>query len=341
MSAPPACHDAAEVARALPAGDAGRLARARAAAAERPLAYPLGSGEADEVALFAGLKPLVRQLLTPAGVARARARLEPLGLSLGEVATGGTAVERRGSREDPGLRTLFAARDAALVAEAARLEATPDHDLELGLLLGYPRCCVDAYLAIPPPRRNAAVVAAAWARTRDAGLRPRHRLNVLDLAVFHHLSWLPCSFACAPSLACADAVAAHLGQRHGQFLGAAPGVPAQAACPPGCRHQAFVAAVDAALSAHRLLLLEDVQVSLTGALERGAVRVGRAWATARDRHPSAALAPAALEAVARLQAQVAGAATVAVERGPGGGVLLLDGRAVLSTPDAVLVPFGA
>lgn len=341
MTALPSCEDAAAVARALPVVEPGRVARAASAAQERPIAYRLGSGEADEVALFAGLKPLVRQLLPAAWVPAARAKFAPLGLALEEAATVGTAVQRRGSREDPGLRTLFVSRDAALAQEAARLESSPDHDRELGGLLGYPRCCVDAYLETQPPRRNGTVVAAAWARTRQAGQGPRPRLNVLDLAVFHYVSWLPCSFACRPSLAHADAVAAHLARRHGQFLGAAHGAPAPAACPPGCRHQAFVAAVDAALSAHRLYLQDDVQLSLTGALEGGAVRVGRAWATARDRHPAAGLEAAPLEAVARLQALVAGAATVAVEPGPGGGVLLVDGRPVLSTREAALVPFGA
>lgn len=340
MTALPRCADADAVARALTVADPARLARARVAAAERPLPYPLGSGEADEVALFAGLKPLVRQLLPPDGVAAARARLAPLGLALAEAATGGTPVARRGSREDPGLRALFVARDPALAREAARLEASPDHDRELGRLLGYPGCCVEAYLEIPAPRRNAAVASAAWARTREAGRWPRARLNVLDLAVFHYLSWLPCTLACAPSLAYADAVAAHLARRHGQFLGAAAGAPSEPACPSGCRHQAFVADVDAALSAHRLLLLEDVQVSLTGDLEGGAVRVVRAWATARDRHPAARLEAGALEAVARLQAVIAAGAVVAIEPGPAGGVLLVDGRPLLATPDAALVTFG-
>ena len=39
-----------------------------------------------------------------------------------------------------------------------------DHDVELGRLLGYPRCCVEAYVELPPPRRNVAAFAQAFAR---------------------------------------------------------------------------------------------------------------------------------------------------------------------------------
>lgn len=106
--------------------------------------------------------------------------------------------------------------------------------------------------------------------------------------------------------------------------------------PPGCRHERFVGAIDGALAAHRLLILEDVQVSIDGDFDGRAVRVARAWPTARDWHPDADLAADAREAAARLTALCEAAGVVAVE----GGVLYAGGAAVLRSDDALLAPFG-
>ncbi|APR79809.1 Hypothetical protein A7982_05156 [Minicystis rosea] len=291
---------------------------------ERPIAYALGSGESDEVALYAGIKPLIRQVLPAAEIAAARARFGALGLHLAE-------ADHRVDLASTQGRVLFVGRDAARVRAAAACEAAPDHDRELGKLLGYPRCCVEAYLDLPPPRGNGEVAVRAFATTRGS-FAPR--LNTLDLAVFHYVSWLPCSFSCALSRAFADAVARHIAERHGQFLGgAAPRV----TCPPDCRHQRFVRAIDEALSAHRLVLHEDVQVSLRGPFDGTAVTVQRAFPTARDRHPEATIAGDAREAALRLATLVHDAGTVAVD----GDVLVIDGAAVLRSPSALLVPFGA
>lgn len=311
---PRACNDAAAVALALEVSEAARAAAA-AAAASRPLAYPLGSGQAEELALRAGLKPLVRQLLPPSEVAVARARWERLGLAVVE-APPSLAPAGRGTADRGDRRVVYAARDVAVAREAAAVEARSRHDIALGALLGYPRCCVEAFLEVPPPRRNPQSIQRAWRRTVASGQPPAPRLNVLDLSVFHYLSWFPCSFDCEASRAYADRVAALIGDR------------------------VFVARVDAALAAHRLLLLEDVQVSLAGPIDGGAVRIERAWATARDRHPAARLEGPALDGVASLLARLTSAHTVEVVGGEGAGVLRIDGQDVLSTPDVVLVPFG-
>jgi hypothetical protein len=309
-----------EIAAALPPGDPAVGAEVDA----RPIAYALGSGESDEVALYAGIKPLVRQVLPASAVGAARARFEALGLVVGE-------TEHRVELGSTAGRVIFVGRDGARVRAAVACEATTEHDVELGQLLGYPRCCVEAYLALPPPRRNAEVFGRAFAASGGV-FAPR--LNTLDLAVFHYVSWLPCSFSCALSRAFADAVAGHIANRHGQFLGGARR--AYVTCPPGCRHQTFVRAVDEALAAHRLLLHEDVQVSIVGAFDGERVAVERCWPTARDRHPEAGLDADAREAAMRLMTLVRGAGTVAVDRGR----LVVDGDVVLAAPDALLVPFG-
>lgn len=314
MRALPVCTSAADVARALDFVDPARVARARVEADARPIPYALGSGEADEVALYAAIKPLLRQVLPASAVAHARARFEALGLVVAE-------AEHRVALPSTLGTVLFVGRDAGRVAEAVRCEGAPDHDRELGRLLGYPRCCVEAYLEVPPPRRNVDVLA----RARGASRRFAPRLNVLDLAVFHYVSWLPCSFSCALSATFADAVAHHIAQRHGQFL--ARGRAVRSTCPPGCRHERFVAAIDAALATDRLLVTEEVQVSMRG---------GRASPTARDRDPNAALSHDAREAVARLVAAIEERGTVSLVD----GVLHVGGEAVLRAPDALFVPFG-
>jgi hypothetical protein len=327
MPAPPLCATPRDLVAALDFVDPGRVAKARAEADARPIAYALGSGEADEVALYAGIKPLIRQVLPSAQLAAARARFEALGLAVGE-------AEHRVALPSTEGTVLFVGRDPRRVREAVLCEAGPDHDHELGRILGYPRCCVEAYLEIPPPRRN--VDAFARAAAASGGVFAP-RLNTVDLAIFHYISWLPCSFSCAISTAFADAVADHIARKHGQFLAGATIRPPRVICPPGCRHERFVAAIDAAHAAHRLLVFEDVQISITGAIDGGVVRVDRAWTTARDRHPAATLTDDAREAAARLVALIAAAGTVSIVD----GVIHAGGAAVLRATDAMLLPFGA
>ena len=338
MTAPCHVETPRDLIAALDFVDPARVAAARAEALARPIEYALGSGEADEIALYAGLKPLIRQVLPIAQLVTARARFEALGLAIG-------VSEHRVTLPSTEGTVLYVGRNARPVREAVLYEAMPDHDHELGRLLGYPRCCVEAYLEIAPPRRNVDAFARAASACEASGGAFAPRLNIVDLAIFHYVSWLPCSFSCAFSRAFADAVADHIAKRHGQFLaprgrGAAPRIRLRgpsASCPPGCRHERFVAAIDEAHAAHRLLLFEDVQVSLTGAFDGRELRVDRAWPTARDRHPEAAIGDEAREAVAHLVALVEAAGTVSIVD----GVLHAGGAAVLHADGAMLLPFGA
>ncbi|MEP7122569.1 MAG: hypothetical protein ABJE95_16725 [Byssovorax sp.] len=330
MPAPRHVDTPRELLAALDFVDPARVAAARAEAVARPIAYALGSGEADEVALYAGLKPLIRQVLPLSQLSAARARFEALGLAIG-------VSEHRVDLRSTAGTVLFVGRDPRHVREAVLCEAMPDHDHELGKLLGYPRCCVEAYLEIPPPKRN--IDAFARAAAASGGVFTP-RLNTVDLAVFHYISWLPCSFSCAISTAFADAVAHHIARKHARFLASARGAAARApreSCPPGCRHERFVAAIDAAHAAHRLVLFDDVQVSIAGAIDGGVVRVDHAWPTARDRHPAATIADEDLEAAARVVALIEAAGTVSIVD----GVIHAGDAAVLHAEGALLLPFGA
>jgi hypothetical protein len=245
--------------------------------------YPLGSGEGEEIALGAGLKPMIRQLLAAGDLDRTRARFEALGFvtAIAPRMYGPThegwddtpdvaAIDPKTSR-----RALFVARDRSAIEEGieADLAKTDEGDRALGRLLGYPRCCVDAFLEGGKQRKNADVIASTVRATNatEAGFAPR--LNVLDLAIFHWISWSPCTFGCAWSMRYADALVDVVGKRH----------------------PAFVRAIDAALSAHRLYVDDDVQLSIRGAFDGTTLTIDEVWPTARDRHPRATLADGARE----------------------------------------------
>ena len=306
---------------ALPVRDRAAVEHARADADRRPIAYPLGSGQAEEVALSIGLRPLIRQVLQRRDLGVARARFERSGFTC-EVAPRVYGPSRDGwdgaksslPPDAPGARqALFVGRDRARVEEAVACDVakTDEADRALGRLLGYPRCCVEAFVATSAHRFNTELYARAVARTRGAA---HPRLNGLDLAIFHFVSWSPCAFDCALSLAYADAVAARLQRTH------AP----------------FVTAVDAALAAPRLVLLDEVQLSLRAERDGEGYLLRDAWPTARDRHPHIALDADAREAVARALALVRGAARLATT--PRG--LLLDGALLAGTEGAFVAPFG-
>jgi len=314
---------AASLLSSLPPIDGARAGVLAAAATERDIDYKLGSAEAEEVALLSGLKPLIRQFLRPDALDRSRARFAARGLHVVEAAA--TFLDP----PHPG-RVLYAGRDADRVAAAVRADTTTDMERDLGLLLGYPACCVERFLELRPPRRNVDLLRLALGATASD---PRPRLNVCDLGVFHYLSWTPCAFDCAASLAYADQVAWQIAYRHGQALERPDAPPAL--CPPGCGLLRFVARIDEALGAHRLVVLEDVQVSLVGRLAAGVLHVERAWPTARDRHPRAGLDGAALSASARVADLVAGR-RLAID----GDTLLGDGQPLLRSGDLMLVAFG-
>ncbi len=307
MAAVPRVRDAAGVIAAL-AVDEPRLRAAREAVDRRAIAYPFGSGHAEEIALLDGRKPMVRQSLRREQLDAARARFQAMGLAVVE------SDSPRGGAE----RLLFVGRDAAALRAAAAAERAKDA-ATVGRLLGYPACCSDAFAATPPlVRRNARLFQAALARTDGP---PRARLNVLDLGVFHYLPWIPCAFSCEPSIRFADAVARRIVAGHAA----------------GCVHHRFLARVDEALAAARLLVLEEVQVSIPGLAPDGALAPGAARPTAQDRHPGAPLDPAAREAAARLLATVAGARRIAVED----GTLSVDDRPLLASDALLLARFTA
>lgn len=313
--------DCAGAIAALPADEA-TLGAARTEVARRTIDYPFGSGQAEEIALAGGWKPVVRQSFRPDAIGRSRTHFERLGLFVLE-----TEAPHRGDE-----RLLYAGPDPKAVRAAAEAELRKEV-LEAGLLLGYPRCCAEAFADVPPPgRRNPLLNRSALARTDGTA---RARLNVLDLGLFHYLPWLPCSFRCSPSLAFADRVAERIVLEHGAAAGGEAPRLAEEEPESGCVHERFVAAIDCALGATRLAVLEDLQLSIEGRDEGGELVVERAWPTAQDRPARAALGTEAAEAAARLWLAVRPGARVRV----GDRALIVDGRTLLRTESMVLARF--
>jgi hypothetical protein len=195
--------------------------------AARPFAVDLGAHEGEWIALRAGLKPMLREVLDGSDLAASLARWRAEGL---DAAVVDVPVARSGAghlARSGGQRVAFVGRDGAALREAADLEAAElrgDRSIELGRFkreqgaqLGYPPCCVEAFAALGNLRENRPAVAAAAARS--ASFEPP--LSNTVLSVYHHVSWYPCRYDCPPSLALAQAVDAALGAARAEAADAA------------------------------------------------------------------------------------------------------------------------
>lgn len=291
-----------------------------AAVALRTIAYPFGSGQGDEIALRSGLKPMFRELLAVSELDRAVARFAAAGFATevaeriyGDTKDGWDDTVAGLDESHPGARrALFVGRDALALKEAARLDQRKQDpaDLELGRLLGYPRCCVEAFLAGGRHRKAPDLHRAALARTEGAALR---RLNTLDLAVFHYVPWYPCGLRCGPSTRYADRLAKVIASRTPDF----------------------VRAIDEALGMHRLLLTDDLQLSLEGVRRGDAIALTRVIPTAQHRHPRAALEPTEAHLLTRLLAWLKDARSLEVHP----DALVSDGARLPLAAEPLLISF--
>lgn len=301
---------------AIPRASEQARIQARADAQSRPIHYPFGSGEADEIALLAGLRPLIRQLLSDDEISLA-SRFTERGFVVepAPLRYVATCHEWEPGNDAAGAtrRPVFIARDRGRIQAAIECELVPskESDRELGRLLGYPRCCVEAFVEEAKLLQNPDTIRLALSRTRGS-CSPR--LNVLDLAVFHWISWYPCAFDCALSQRYAAAV---------ESL-AASGEPV------------FVRQIAGALARHRLMLLDGVQVSIAGAWDGRRLAIESAWPTARDRSPRSTLSGEELAAVTALTALIRGARTLSVD----GDAIVVDDATIALPCRPLIVPFG-
>ncbi|MBX7193672.1 MAG: hypothetical protein K1X94_16565 [Sandaracinaceae bacterium] len=298
----------------------------------REIAYPIGCGRGASIALEAGLKPLLRELIAVPELALARARFEAQGfvvevapITFGPTLDGwlGRPESREGTPRAPELerQPLFVARDRATARAGVEAELTRSTEgtRALGQLLGYPPCCVEAFASVLSDRRAHVLWAAAAARTTGAF---RARLAALDHATFSYVSWFPCRFDCAPSLAYADALAARVARAHPDF----------------------VHAIDHALARPRLVLSPEVQLLAEGRVadepEGRGVRALRGLASAACvRDPRVPIDPRLEQITARALSWLDGARELAVIH----GTLHVDRvprPLALDAPLPLLLPFG-
>lgn len=180
------------------------IAETRSEHRVRPLArHPLVEravalgGRAARRALLDPRSPLYRLLCERLGADQA-----PLEAALPPGARGRGAVRAR--------RTLYASRRLSLAREARELDRmaadagkqrAADH-AGLGRLLGYPSCCVEAFVGMERRWPNALPIEAAARRTG----RFDPRLNNLELSHFAWIAHFPCRYDCPQSIAMVDVI---------------------------------------------------------------------------------------------------------------------------------------
>jgi hypothetical protein len=248
------------------------------------------SEQAEDVALLAGLKPLISREL-PWDEATSRAEFfQQRGLCAHLRAPGGP-------RPRPTAQ-LLAGRDEGLVGEAAALlgrglAASREHQ-KFGSLLGYPPCCVQTFCE--QSGDDGQRMAQAAART---GVYGDPWLNVLDPHLFRMISWDPCSFGCPLSATYAGRLESLLRPHFRPFLQRTREV----------------------LSGTRLFLTRNVQLTLEGEAWDEDFLPRFIAPTARERESLAPLDPQDEADVARALRETRAAQKISAQR----GILLLDG----------------
>lgn len=104
---------------------------------------------------------------------------------------------------------VFIANDASLAQRAAALwdEGSSRNAVAMGELLGYPPCCVAAFVALEERGNNAALTYVTATRSRALGADFCYALNS---AVRHVIPCTPCSFGCSRAMTLAERTIAAL-----------------------------------------------------------------------------------------------------------------------------------
>jgi tetratricopeptide (TPR) repeat protein len=161
--------------------------------------------DVELVGLEAGLRRAIRLAIPPEEIAEARGRYARLGLA--------TRIRAASAPYDGARQVILIVASSDADAELA-LEAEANENVRLlGELLGYPECCVDAFLrrmprsTVPSPRSAFEAARAAWVA------RPEPRLNTLLFGLgVRFISFEPCRFDCRAALGVAAALARQLGR---------------------------------------------------------------------------------------------------------------------------------
>lgn len=170
--------------------------------ASHRLALPPDRGEWLD--FESGRKPMLRLVLDSAEYRRLLQHSRDFGWVT-------ALVDRSSSHEkssvDPSRKTILLGREIQTVKEAARLDSelldgrvTIDEWQTLGRrfgeLLGYPSCCVEHFISLPPNASNEQVIRSIAVRSK----RFEPWLNNLTMSAYHAICWFPCRYDCDASL---------------------------------------------------------------------------------------------------------------------------------------------
>lgn len=192
--------------------------------------HPAGflTGKVHVLGVLAGIRPCGRLALPPDATRRALARLSRLGLRTALVPAAQAPGDRDTARDPVGaVAHVFFSRDGS-ASRAADLErrfskaeasgapmGTDTFSRAMGRLLGYPECCVEAFVKAGPGTATDDLIRAAHRRSE----RFHWVLNHLDArSTFPLVAHVPCRYDCEASVAQARGVLGMLDSLY-PFLG--------------------------------------------------------------------------------------------------------------------------
>jgi len=167
------------------------------------------------LALIAGLKPALRLLRDPRRARAEAAAAARRGFAVALHDLGDRTIVYV-ARTPAAARALHALEGQALPGPTLRDRFDPAPHRALGAALGFPACCVEAFVAriargadvtATGARAHEDFIAASEAAARSRRLDARANVFAID-RTSGWLSHVPCAFDCAPSLAYADRVIA-------------------------------------------------------------------------------------------------------------------------------------
>ena len=153
----------------------------------------------EEFAFTQGLKPVLYLTPQPGELGRYYERYKDAHVEVVQAAEG----EQLGRGVSTGSAHLFVSREAELARRVAEVYRTGDptaQAAEVGELMGYPRCCVAAFLALADRSNDSEIVYAVARR----GCENPHPL--LNLGVGYLIPFYPCRFDCSHAVEFAEKV---------------------------------------------------------------------------------------------------------------------------------------
>lgn len=195
---------------------------------QKTFAINMGANEGERLSLRMGIKPMIREIVSQNAIGGFKSVCEaerwkylilpvPVQENCYNGHVGFNKTGMGGHRLDPTKQYIvYAGRDHNLLASACELERgmissdgpTPPGDtIKLGITLGYPKCCSEAFSKINSTR-NQPYIQNSLQRTKT----PNRLLNNLSLELFHYIGWTPCRYDCSESLEFAGKIDRHLNQ---------------------------------------------------------------------------------------------------------------------------------